>query len=275
MLPGGEYTLDLQTATLTLVSEQHRGTFPTRVVEETWPVGTSNAVSMVLQNGRRSLTRGTDGVAAEIAGHVERWALSPDGSKLLMVGRRLKLAVFDFSLDRIYWFASPSEYGSAIWSPDGQHIAATLVDPSALTYQTLVFDVERLDDVTTLDFSGSAADGLSSPPLEDYWVWLWRGLGELFVGSESTLSLLDVESGELTPLLTNHQPYDTFAWDPTTSTLVYSRVNGVPASILDLDEGSTWFDIPLLAASPYLGPFDMNWGAEGAWLALNTAGGRS
>jgi hypothetical protein len=271
----GEYTLDLETATLAFVRERRSGTSSTIEVERTWWTGSDSAVSMLVHNGRRTLNHGDGGLGREIAGHIERWSLSPDESKLLMIANRSQLVVYDFEAERRWILGRPAEYGSAVWSPDGRYIAATVSDPFENTHRTLVFDSEALDAVESPDWGAAAADGLANPPVEGYWTWLWRDSRELFVQRGSTLSVLDVESGELTLLLSDRQGYDQLAWDANTSTIAHSRVTGVPVSILDLDEGSAWFDIPLLAASPHVGLFDMNWGAEGAWLALNTAGGRS
>lgn len=274
-LPEGQYILDLEIATLTLVSERSSGTSSVAVIEEAWPAGRSNVVSMIVQNGRRFLARGSGGPGSEIAGPVDFWVLSPDGSRILMIAKH-SLTIFDFAQERLHILGGPAQYGSVTWwSPDGRYIAATVVDSFDYTRRAFVFDAQYLEAVESPDLGATPSDGLPLPPLDGYWTWLWRGPSELFVGSESTLSLLDVETGALTPVLTDRRPYDTLVWDATTSTLARSRLDGVPASILDLDEGSTWFDIPLLAASPHVGLFDMNWGAEGTWLALNTAPGRS
>jgi len=271
--PEGEYTLDLGTATLSLVQEQRRGSSSAIDVEQTWWQPQGGYVSMLVQYGRRALRRGDGGLGQEIAGNVERWELSPDGSQLLMVANRSQLVVYGLELDRRWVLGRPAEYGSVEWSPDGRYIAATVFDSFEDTTRALVFDATDLDAVALPD--GAPADGLALPPLKDSWAWRWRGSDELFVSSGGRLSLLNVETGTLTPILDDRQPYDTLAWDETTSTLALSRLRGMRASILELDEAGGWFDIPLLAASPQVGLFDMNWGGEGRWLALNTAPGRS
>jgi len=275
ILPAGDYAFDLETATLRLMRGTLRGISSVRVVEEVWPSGTSERVAMVLQNGRRSLNHGVGGAGEEIAGPVEPWTLSPDGSRLLMVGNRSQLVVYDLRLDRRWVLGRPAEYGAAEWSPDGRYIAATVFDTFEDTTQALVFDAGNLDAVAFPDFGVSAVAGLALPPLEDAWTWRWRNATELFTGTGSTLLLLDVETGELRTVLDDREPYDTLASDETTSTLALSRLRGTPASILELDEAAGWFDIPLLAASPQVGLFDMNWGGVGQWLALNTTPGRS
>jgi hypothetical protein len=269
----GEYLLDLETVTLTLVKAQRRVPSSVIQVEETWRAGRFGDVSMLVVDGRRSLNRGDGGLGAELFGSIDRWAESPDGSKLLMVGRRL--AVYDVDQDRLWTLGGSADYGFVRWSPGGAYFAATVLSPFENSGRTLVFDSEQLDAVASPDFFQSPADGLLLPPLDAHWAWRWRDADQLLLMSESQLSLLNVGSGKLTTLLDDRRPYDTLAWDPVTSTLAHSRLSGLPASLLELDGEGIWFDIPLLSASPRVGLFDMNWGADGKWLALNTAPGRS
>ena len=274
-VPEGSYTLNLETATLMLVEERRRVPSSVIQVEGTWRAGQFGDVSMLVVNGRRSLNRGDGGLGAELAGPVDRWELSPDGARLLMIANRSQLIVYEIEADRLWVLGRPAEYGSVLWSPGARYIAATVFDAFEDTTQAFVFDVENLEAVSQPDFGASAADGLPFPPLDGSWAWWWRGTSELIVGSKGALSLLEIETGEMHTILDDRQPYDTLAWHEATSTLARSRLSGVPVSILELDGAAVWFDISLLAASPHVRLFDMNWGAEGQWLALNTAPGRS
>jgi hypothetical protein len=255
-LPDGEYALDLASSTLTLVRETPRGASSKRLIQEAWPARPVGA-AMVLQSGRRSLHLGLDGSGEEVAGHVDRWLLAPDGTRLLMVTARSQLVVYEFATQRSWVLGGPTEYGAVEWSPTGQHISATIFEPFGDSWTTVVFDAMRLDDLVSQPLDYWAPDDQPLLLIEETWSWRWRGSTELFVGADGGLSLLDVETGSLRSIRLDRQPYDTLAWDATTSTLAHSRVRGVPVSVIDLDNGGAWFDIPLLAASPQLGLFDM------------------
>ncbi len=271
--PDGEYTLDLETATLTLVRTIRRGTSASIDVEQTWWSSTAGYTSMIVQNGQRTLRRGDGGLGEELAGHVRQWAESADGGRVAMVAERSELLVYDFERDRRVVVGGPADYGSVDWSPDGRYLAVTVFGSLGQPSLAAIFDVEPLrGDVPPPDRDN---EWLVLPPLENVWSWQWRNATELFVGGDGTLWLLEIASGELRAVLDDRQPYDTLAWNAATSTLAHSRLRGVPVSILELGEAGGWFDLPLLAASPHVGLFDMNWGGGGQWLALNTAPGRS
>lgn len=274
-LPEGEYRLDLATRTLVLERASGQGRVGGPYVEEVWQTALGQRVALVVDRGRRVLGLGPTGGGEELAERVEQWALSPDGSKLLMVANRSELMVFDLELDRAMTLGRSAEYGAIGWSPDSRYFAATVFDTFEDTTRALVFDATDLEAVAFPPFGSSAADGLQLAPLEESWVWRWRDSTSLFIGSASSFVLLDVETGEQRVIVADRQPFDGMAWDATTSTLALSRAQGSPAAILELDGAGVWVDIALLAASPHVGLFDMNWGAEGQWLVLNTSPGRS